>query len=163
MIPKAFAAIVLTFAFLFLMFFVWGFDQAFGILAYRFHYMVFATVVLTSVTALWHLAIGHFTGVAAIAVAFILALPHLLPAPSERLLVSALRQVEIGADASEVEKAVQDAYAGSSYEVPSVYLRQGNGEDRLYVTLLEQDRGNCTAITFLLRDGKVVEKWLSPD
>ena len=79
----------------------------------------------------------------------------------------------LGSDASDIETIVLQAYEGSAYAPPSISREQSNvlmepGQparqlERVHVSLLSQDPGNCTAIIFLVEDGLVVHRFFSAD
>lgn len=82
-----------------------------------------------------------------------------LPPPSERILRSAMLKVAVGTDADAIDEIVAEEYQGSPYVFPAITV----DEERVRVSLLSQDPGNCTAIIFKIVDGKVVQREFMAD
>jgi len=133
-------------------FFAYALDQWLGIAAFTGRYIAFSAMLALLVAASW-LA---FLKKGAIGIAFtvfaILAGIILLPPPSERILRTALLRIPAGTHASEIERIVKEEYEGSGYALPGITEEP----NRIHISLLSQEPGNCTAITFETKDGVVV-------
>ena len=145
----------------------------YGVVAYSYRYLLFCILVSLVSVAQWYVVYGKRAALVGLVVFSLFAGQFFLPSPSERILRSAMLKIPLGSDASDIETIVLQAYEGSAYAPPSISREQSNvvmepGQsarqlERVHVSLLSQDPGNCTAITFLVEDGVVVHRFFSAD
>lgn len=148
-------------------------DQLYGVFAYTYRYLLFCILVALVSVAQWYGVYGKRAALVGFVVFSLFAGQFFLPPPSERILRSAMLKFPLGSDASDIETIVLQAYEGSAYAPPSISREQSNvlmepGQparqlERVHVSLLSQDPGNCTAIIFLVEDGLVVHRFFSAD
>ena len=79
--------------------------------------------------------------------------------PSSRILRRVIAEILAGTDGDQVERLVRDPYADSGYVMPRIKRR----DERIHVSLLTQQAGDCTAAIFYLADGVVVNSEFSSD
>jgi hypothetical protein len=70
-----------------------------------------------------------------------------------------LLKIQPGASADSIETIVKEAYDGSGYVLPRITREDA----RIYVSLLSQQSGNCTALILRTKDGVVVSGEYSAD
>ena len=138
-------------------------DQMFGVVAFTYGYLAFCVLAALAFGAAWHACFPKSAPVFALAVLGILAANCFLPAPSERLLRSAMLKAKPGTDASAIVGIVEKQYEDSPYALPWIHEDKAGGFDRIHVSLLSQKKGNCTSVIFLLENGKVSRSIFSPD
>jgi hypothetical protein len=64
-----------------------------------------------------------------------------------------------GTDVDTIERIVREEYQGSAHVFPKIT----KDNNRVHVSLLSQQAGNCTAIVFRIEDGVVVDRMFSAD
>jgi hypothetical protein len=138
-------------------------DQMFGVVAFTSGYLAFCLLAALVFGLVWRACFPKSAPVFALIVFAILAANFLLPPPSERLLRSAMLKAKPGTDASAIVDIVKQQYEGSPYEMPRIYEDKSGGFDRIHVSLLSQKQRSCTAIIFLIENGKVSRSIFSPD
>ena len=138
-------------------------DQMFGVVAFTYGYLAFCVLAALAFGGAWHACFPKSAPAFALVVFGILAANFLLPPPSERLLRSAMLKAAPGTDASAIADIVKQRYEGSPYAVPRIHEDKAGGFDRVHVSLLSQDPGNCTSVIFLIENGKVSRSIFSPD
>lgn len=128
------------------------FDAWLGILAFKYPYLGVCVLVAFMVAAAW-LAMSRKASVAAGLTALALLLsPYFLGRPSARILRGVLVRVQGGMNADEVVRMVRNAYSDSDHVMPRIT----RDDRRIHVSLLTQDRRDCTAAVFYLSNGVVV-------
>ena len=138
-------------------------DMVFGCLAYAPLYFAICLTASAAIFVFWF-PISRKTAAINGAIAFlVLLIPLVSPAPSERLLRSAMLGLEKGASSELIEPMVQKKYQDRRYVLPEIMREQEGGRERVVVSLISQEPGNCTAIVFLVEDGKIVHRFFSPD
>ena len=137
----------------------YGFDQWVGMMAYTLPYLIFCLIAAAVIGAAWIPLLNKRAYVAGLVAFAALSVHLLLPPPSERILRSALMQMPAGTSADSIEGIVQEAYKGSPYSLPEI-TRETN---RIHVSLIHQEPGNCTSLTIHLKDGRVVGSEYVPD
>ena len=138
---------------------VWGFDQWLGIVAYTLPYLLFCVATGLLFWGAWLPVLQKRAVIVGSLVFAMLAVNFVLPPPSERILRSVLLRVTPGTNVDAVEGIVEDAYDGSSYKLPQIT----HEPDRIHVSLLSQEAGNCTALIIHTNDGVVVSSSYSAD
>ena len=138
-------------------------DIAWGMLAYTSYYLLLSLLTAFSIGVLWRVTLQKYGLFAGLITLLIMITPLYLPAPPTRLLVAAMLSVSVGADCNSIEPAVHAHFDGSGYEMPEITSRSVQGFERIHVSLYTVERGNCSAIVFLCRNGKVTDRWFSPD
>lgn len=142
-----------------LLYFVYALDDWLGILAYQYRYLGFSVFSSSAVAASW-LAKSKKSAVITGLVAFALLLsPFVVGEPSSRILRRVLIDVQTGMHGDEVEEMVRNAYGDSGYVMPEMK----RDENRIHVSLLTQEPGDCTAAIFHLANGVVVRDEFSAD
>jgi hypothetical protein len=162
-VMKYLAILFLLFGLTFLTSLIYLLDHALGLVAYTAYFLSFCAVVALVFGAVWFASIRKYSLLAGLVALAAVASHVVLPPPSERLLRAAMLSVPLGADVDTIETAVQESYQGSRYALPQITTDVTGGMDRVHVSLLSQERGNCTAIVFLVKDGRVVNRFFSPD
>ena len=137
----------------------YAFDQWLGIVAFTYRYLFFCALVGLLYWAMWFMVFKKYATLVGLGVFAILAANFLLPAPSERILRSALLRIQLGADSDAIERIVKEEYDGSGYVLPRI-TKEGAS---VHVSLLSQQAGNCTAILFNTEGGVVVRRYFSAD
>jgi hypothetical protein len=138
-------------------------DQMLGVVAFTYGYLAFCLLAALAFGGAWHTCLPKSAPICALVVFGILVVNFLLPAPSERLLRFAMLKAPPGTNASAIVDIVKQQYEGSHYAMPQIYEDKGGGFDRVHVSLLSQRPSNCTAVIFLIENGKVSESFFSPD
>jgi len=139
--------------------FAYGLDQWLGIVAFTYPYLLFCAVAALLYWAAWFPILKKRAFVVGLAVFAIFSANFLLPPPSERLLRSVLLRIPQGASSDSIAKIVEEEYEDSGYVPPQITKE----DTRIYVSLLSQQDGNCTAIIFNTKDGIVVSGAYSAD
>lgn len=154
------AAVVLTATTLSLLLLVaWGLDGWLGVLAFLPQYAAACALVAGVIGAAWMLR-SRRSAVAVGSVAFALLMSlYVVNEPSSRILRGVLLDVETGTPSEDVEGMVVRAYAGSGYALPLISV----DDDRLHVSLMTQQPGDCTAAVFHIDRGVVVRSEFSAD
>jgi hypothetical protein len=138
-------------------------DQLFGVVAFTFGYLVFCLLAAAAFGGMWRVCFKK-TGLAAALVVFgVLATNFFLPPPSERLLRSAMLKAPPGTDATAIVDIVKQQYEGSPYAMPMVWESRAGGIDQVHVSLLSQKAKSCTAVIFLVENGRVSKRIYSGD
>ncbi len=138
-------------------------DQCLGIVAYNLPYFLFCSIVALVFGSAWFATIKKHSILAGFVAFLILASLYVLPPPSERLLRSTMLKIPPGTDADAIEAVVNEEYLGSAYVLPRIYRDIAGNKERIHVSLLSQESGNCTSLIFILEDGLVVRRIFSPD
>lgn len=138
-------------------------DRVYGVVAFRYGYFSFCVVAALAFGAAWRACFPKSGAAFALGVFAILAANFLIPAPSERLLRSAMLKASPGTDASAIADIVRQQYEGSPYAMPRIYADTAGGFDRVNVSLLSQKERNCTSVCFLIENGKVTRSYFHPD
>jgi hypothetical protein len=100
----------------------------------------------------WFPVLKRRAFIVGLAVFAIFSACFLLPPPSERLLRKVLLRIPPGSYSDSIERIVEEEYSSSGYVLPQITKE----DTRIHVSLLSQQDGNCTAITFNTKDGVVV-------
>ncbi len=157
---KTFLVVLLTGLLAFVVWFVYGLDQWMGVVAFTYRYLLFCVMAALLFYGVWATSIKKQQAIWVGVVVFgVLAANFVLPAPSERILRAAWLRIPVGTPADAIERVVTEAYDGSGFVLPRITEE----ENRIHVSLMSQQAGNCTAIIFKTRDGVVVESEYSPD
>lgn len=157
------AALLLT-AFGFLALCALASDEWLGLVAYETYYLAFCAASALVFAGAWRVSVQRGTLLAGGLAFAILASLLVLPAPSSaRLLRKAMLSIPLGAEADAIEPTIRGAYQGSGYPLPEISRSSTQGMDSIHVSLISQEPGNCTAIVFLAKDGRVVHRFFSPD
>lgn len=138
-------------------------DQMFGVVAFTFGYLAFCLTAALAFGWCWHACFRKSARLVALAFFGVLAANFILPAPSERLLRSAMIEAGPGSDASAIVGIVKRRYADSPHAMPWIHEDQAGGFDRVHVSLLSQTARSCTSAIFLVRNGRVCRSIFSPD
>lgn len=134
-------------------------DQWLGIVAFTYPYLLFCAIVALLYWAAWVPILKKHAFVVGFAVFAILSANFLLPPPSERLLRSVLLRIPPGTNSDSIDKIVEEEYDGSGYVLP----KNTREDTRVYVSLLSQRSGNCTALIINTEEGVVVRSEYSAD
>ena len=140
-------------------FFAYGLDQWLGIVAFTYPYLLFCATTALLFWLAWIPILKKRAFLVGLSVFAILSVKFLLPPPSERILRSVLLKIQPGASADSIETIVKEAYDGSGYVLPRITREDA----RIYVSLLSQQSGNCTALILRTKDGVVVSGEYSAD
>ncbi len=125
-----------------------------GVVAFTYRYLLFCVMAALLFYGVWATSIKKKQAVWVGGVVFgVLAANFVLPAPSERILRAAWLRIPVGTPAEAIVRIVKAAYDGSGYVLPRITEE----ENRIHVSLLSQQAGNCTALIFKTSDGVVVE------
>ncbi|MGI9242444.1 MAG: hypothetical protein ACR2RV_16720 [Verrucomicrobiales bacterium] len=138
-------------------------DHLLGVVAYTYGYLAFCLLAALIFGAVWHACFKKAGAVFALVVFCLLAANLFLPPPSERLLRSVMLKAPPGTDASAIADIVKGQYEGSPYAMPRISEDRAGGFDRVHVSLLSQKSGSCTAVIFLVENGRVSRSLFSPD
>ena len=147
-IPAALSVVLLSLV----TYLAYGFDQWIGMMAYTWAYLLFCVIAAIVIGAAWMPLLNKRAGIAALVAFATLAVHLVMPPPSERILRSALFEMPVGTSAQSIQGIVQKQYDGSQYKMPQI----SRDEERIYVSLINQEPGNCTGLTIHLRDEKVI-------
>lgn len=153
-----FAALVALLAFV-----VYAADRMLGIAAFTRYYLLFCGMASLLLGAIWLAMFRKGALPAGLAVFGLLAANLLLPPPAERLLRAAMLEIPVGTRSDAIETIVEQVFKGSRYPLPHISKDRVQQFDRVHVSLLSLRNGNCTALLFLIEDGKVVRGIFSPD
>ena len=149
---KVLPAILSTLLFGLLLFMAYMLDQWVGVMAFTWSYLLFCVISAVVVAGAWIPLLNKRAWMAGIVVFSLLAVNLLLPPPSERILRSASFRLVPGTSADSVSQVLKDEYDGSAYSLPSITEES----DRIHVSLMSQEPGNCTALIILVEEGVVV-------
>lgn len=138
-------------------------DQMFGLVAFTYGYLAFCVLAALVFGAAWRACSPKSAPAFALGVFAVLAANFLLPAPSERLLRSAMLEAAPGTDAAAIVDIVKQQYEGSPYEMPQISEDNSGGYDRVNVSLISQKSRSCTSVIFLVENGKVSRSFFSAD
>lgn len=138
-------------------------DQWLGVVAFTYRYLLFCIIGSVVLGAIWFGVFKKHTLLVGLGVFSLLAANYFLSPPSERLLRSAMLKIPPGTDADAIETIVKQEYQNSPYVLPRISEDRAAGFERVHVSLLSQEAGNCTAILFLVEDGVVVRSMFSRD
>ena len=139
--------------------FAYGLDQWLGIMALTYPYLLFCAIIALLYWAMWIPILRKRALVVGLAVFAILSVNLLLPPPSERILRSVLLRIPSGTRSDAIEEIVRHEYDGSGYVLPQI-TKENN---RVHVSLLSQQSGNCTALIIRTHDGIIVSSEYSAD
>jgi len=156
---RTLATIATAGATLFVLLIVHGLDDWLGILAYPLRYVAIASGLAGLVALPWFLHNNRSGSLAGGLALLTLLTPYVTPAPSSRLLRSAMISVPFGATEVQVRASVAEAYARSDYELPLIQSE----ENKIHVSLSNQRPGDCTSVSFHTEAGRVVHKSFSCD
>lgn len=160
---KSVAAALLLTAFGFLALNALAFDCWLGLVAYKTYYLAFCVFAALAFAMAWRVSVQRGAWLAGGLAFGTLASLLILPAPSERLLRQAFLSIPVGAEADTIETTVRRAYQGSGYPLPEITRECWQDMERTHISLISQEPGNCTAIVFLAKDGRVVHRFFSAD
>jgi len=138
-------------------------DQWLGVVAFTYRYLLFCIIGSLVLGAIWFGVFKKHALLVGLVVFSLLAANYFVSPPSERLLRSAMLKIPPGTDADAIETTVKQEYQNSPYVLPRISEDRAAGFERVHVSLLSQEAGNCTAILFLVEDGVVVRSMFSRD
>lgn len=144
---------------LFVVVVVFALDDWVGLLAFKLQYGTFCLVTASVIAGLWLPHSRRSASCACLATLLLLMSPYLYDTPSSRILRKLLIDVKPGTPGDDIENRVRLAYQGSGYVLPQIT----RDPDRVYVSLLSQSPGNCTAAIFYLAEGVVIRDEFSAD
>ena len=149
---RAIPALLSTASFGMILYLAYMMDQWVGVMAFTWQYLVFCLVVAMIVGATWIPLLNKLACIAVVVAFALLAVNLLLPPPSERILRSASIRLAPGDSAESIHQVLQEAYDGSDYGLPTITEEP----DRIFVSLISQEPGNCTALIIHLKDDMMV-------
>jgi hypothetical protein len=160
---KVVYAIVIIMAVSLLALLLFALDDWLGIAAFTLPFLVTSGLLATLVGVIWRVSVWRNTHVATFCAFAILSLPWTLPPSSARLLRLALIRVPREAGPDSIRSTVREVYRDSGYTLPHISVEPSGDFERVHVSLISQEAGNCTSIHFLVKGGVVVHRFFSPD
>ena len=149
---RAIPALLSTASFGMILYLAYMMDQWVGVMAFTLPYLLFCLVAAAITAGCWIPLLNKRAYVVALVAFSLLAVNLLLPPPSERILRSASLRLVPGTDADTIQQVLKEEYDGSAYSMPSITEEP----DRVFVSLLNHEPGNCTALIIHLEEGVVV-------
>ena len=148
-------------------------DSTRGVVAFTHGYLFFCLVSALVLGAAWFACFGKQAPLVGCLVFGLLAAALVLPAPSARLLRSAMLKLPPDTDAGAIEAVVKQEYAGSAYAIPRMSRKRANismepGEparqlERIHFSLSSHDPSDSTSISFIIEDGAVLQGSFAAD
>lgn len=138
-------------------------DHWLGVVAFTHHYLLFCMIASLGLGSAWFALSGKRAFPVGLLIFSLLAVNFFLPPPSTRLLRSAMLKIPPGTDADTIEMTVKQEYQDSAYALPRISKDRAGHFERVHVSLLSQEAGNCTALLFLVENGLVVRGMFVPD
>ena len=144
----------------FIAYFSYTLDQYIGMGAYKLHYLIFIFFVAVFMAIIWRKKMKVYSVTLGLLVFIILYFSVYAHNPSERILRSIQLKLKPGSEASSIDEVVKKTYDNTGYELPGIEKEK----NRIHVSLLSQKPGNnCTALTFHIKDGIIIDSSFSPD
>lgn len=138
-------------------------DHWLGIAAYSLPFLASCALFATLLGVAWRFSVRRYTFAVSVCAFAILSMPWSLPPSSARLLRVAMMRVPRQADANSIRATVREVYRDSGYALPQISIEPSGDVERIHVSLISQEPGNCTSIHFLVKGGVVVHRFFSPD
>ena len=156
---KTMHAILSSILFAIITYLAYVLDQWLGIAAYTYRYLLFCVICGGLYWVMWRPISKRYSRIIGLVCLIVLSANLAITAPSERILRNILIRIPLGSPVESIEPMVHEAYNGTRYVMPRIT----SDENRVHVSLLSQQPGNCTAIIFRIENDVVVDKWFSAD
>ncbi len=139
--------------------FIYTLDHWLGLVAYSTRYLLFCGLFGLMVHTSWACAFRKPARWPGILAFLVLVSVMVYPPPSERILRTVMVKVRPGTSVHAIERIVKEHYEGSRFVIPQITRE----DTRVHVSLINQQPGNCSAVTFMIEDGVVVRRSFSAD
>ena len=156
---KALPAFLSTGLLALLVYLAYMMDQWVGVMAFTWPYLLFCLISAAVIGGAWIPWLGKRAYLAGLVAFALLSVHMLMPPPSERILRSASLKLVPGTHEEAIQGILAEEYDGTAYSMPEI-TREA---DRVHVSLIYHEPGNCTALVLHLEDGKVVGSEYMPD